>query len=92
MIAFIDDHREACGVEPICKVLPIAASKTTIAAGWATDCSLYSGKNRHLVCFVISSLQIGIQIYRLVRGLEETSSALIITDQFAAISSSPPPG
>lgn len=24
MIAFIDDHREAHGVEPICKVLPIA--------------------------------------------------------------------
>jgi hypothetical protein len=22
MIAFIDDHREAHGVEPICKVLP----------------------------------------------------------------------
>jgi len=26
MIAFIDDHREARGVEPICKVLPIAPS------------------------------------------------------------------
>ena len=26
MIAFIDDHREANGVEPICKVLPIAPS------------------------------------------------------------------
>jgi transposase InsO family protein len=26
MIAFIDDHREAYGVEPICKVLPIALS------------------------------------------------------------------
>ncbi len=24
MIAFIDDHREAYGVEPICKALPIA--------------------------------------------------------------------
>lgn len=24
MIAFIGDHREAQGVEPICKVLPIA--------------------------------------------------------------------
>jgi putative transposase len=23
MIAFIDDHREAHGVEPICKVLPM---------------------------------------------------------------------
>ena len=26
MIAFIDDHREAHGVEPICKVLQIAPS------------------------------------------------------------------
>ena len=26
MIAFIDDHREVHGVEPICKVLPIAPS------------------------------------------------------------------
>jgi putative transposase len=26
MIAFIDDHREVYGVEPICKVLPIASS------------------------------------------------------------------
>jgi hypothetical protein len=26
MIAFIDDHREAYGVEPTCKVMPIAPS------------------------------------------------------------------
>ncbi len=26
MIAFIDEHRGAYGVEPICKVLPIAPS------------------------------------------------------------------
>jgi putative transposase len=26
MIAFIDDHRQAYGVEPICKLLPIAPS------------------------------------------------------------------
>ena len=26
MIAFIDDHRGAYGVEPICEVLPIAPS------------------------------------------------------------------
>ncbi len=29
MIAFIDDHRGAHGVEPICKVLPIAPRPTT---------------------------------------------------------------
>jgi hypothetical protein len=26
MIAFIDENRKSCGVEPICKVLPIAPS------------------------------------------------------------------
>jgi hypothetical protein len=26
MVGFIDDHREECGVEPICEVLPIAPS------------------------------------------------------------------
>ena len=26
MVSFIDDHREAYGVEPICEVLPIAPS------------------------------------------------------------------
>jgi hypothetical protein len=26
MIAFLDDHREAYGVEPICRVVPIAPS------------------------------------------------------------------
>jgi len=26
MVSFIDDHREECGVEPICRVLPIAPS------------------------------------------------------------------
>jgi len=26
MVAFIDDHRETYGVEPICRVLPIAPS------------------------------------------------------------------
>ena len=26
MIAFVDDHRDVYGVEPICKVLPIAPS------------------------------------------------------------------
>ena len=26
MIAFIDDHRQAHGVEPICRALPIALS------------------------------------------------------------------
>ena len=29
MIAFIDDHRQVYGVEPICRVLPIAPSTYT---------------------------------------------------------------
>lgn len=29
MIAFVDDHRETYGVEPICKVLPIAPPTTS---------------------------------------------------------------
>ena len=37
MIAFIDDHREAYGVEPICKVLPIAPSTYHTHAARRTD-------------------------------------------------------
>ena len=37
MIAFIDDHREAHGVEPICKVLPIAPSTYHAHAAKRTD-------------------------------------------------------
>jgi putative transposase len=33
MIAFIDDHRAAYGVEPICKVLPIAPSMSMQPSG-----------------------------------------------------------
>ncbi len=33
MIAFIDDHREIYGVEPICKVLPIAPSTLALLRG-----------------------------------------------------------
>lgn len=37
MIAFIDDHREAYGVEPICKVLPIAPSTYHVHAAVRAD-------------------------------------------------------
>lgn len=37
MIAFIDDHREVHGVEPICKVLPIAPSTYHAHAARRTD-------------------------------------------------------
>ena len=38
MIAFIDDHRDAYGVEPICRVLPIAPT--------IVDCSNRSATSR----------------------------------------------
>ena len=37
MIAFIDDHREAYGVEPICRLLPIAPSTYHARAGVRVD-------------------------------------------------------
>ena len=37
MIAFIDDHREVYGVEPICKVLPIAPSTDHAQAARRAD-------------------------------------------------------
>jgi putative transposase len=37
MIAFIDDHREAYGVEPICRVLPIAPSTYHARAAQRVD-------------------------------------------------------
>ena len=37
MIAFIDDHRGAYGVEPICKVLPIAPSTYRVHAARRAD-------------------------------------------------------
>ena len=40
MVSFIDEHREAYGVEPICKVLPIAPSTYRVHAARARDPSL----------------------------------------------------
>ena len=37
MIAFIDEHRALDGVEPICKVLPIAPSTYDADAAWRAD-------------------------------------------------------
>jgi transposase InsO family protein len=37
MIAFIDEHRALYGVEPICKVLPIAPSTYYAHAAWRAD-------------------------------------------------------
>ncbi len=46
MIAFIDEHRDTYGVEPICKVLPIAPSTYRLHAGRQRDPSLLPDRVR----------------------------------------------
>jgi putative transposase len=46
MIAFIDDHREVHGVEPICKLLPIAPSTYHAHAAQRRDPSKLSGRSK----------------------------------------------
>ena len=46
MIAFINEHRDTYGVEPICKVLPIAPSTYRLHAGRQRDPSLLPGRAR----------------------------------------------
>ena len=46
MIAFIDDHREAHGVEPICEVLPIAPSTYRAHAATRRDSAKGSARAR----------------------------------------------
>ena len=46
MIAFIDDRREAYGVEPICRVLPIAPSTYHAHVAQRTDPARASARAR----------------------------------------------
>ena len=46
MIAFINEHRDTYGVEPICKVLPIAPSTYRLHAGRQRDPSLLPDRAR----------------------------------------------
>src|SRR5690606_37985010 len=46
MVAFIDDHREEYGVEPICKVLPIAPSTYYLHKAREADAALRSARGR----------------------------------------------
>ena len=46
MIAFIDDHRQAHGVEPICRVLPIALSTYHAPVAKRVDPSRLSARDR----------------------------------------------
>ena len=45
MIAFIDDHRGVHGVEPICKVLPIAPSTYRAHLAQRADPARLSARN-----------------------------------------------
>jgi putative transposase len=47
MVAFIDDHRQAYGVEPICEVLPIAPSTYFRHKGQQADPTRRSKRARH---------------------------------------------
>ena len=46
MIAFINEHRDTYGVEPICKVLPIAPSTYRLHAARQRDPSLLPDRAR----------------------------------------------
>ena len=46
MKAFIDDHRAVHGVEPICRVLPIAPSTSRARAACAADPSRASARTK----------------------------------------------
>jgi putative transposase len=52
MIAFIDDHRRAYGVEPICKVLPIAPSTYHAHASRRSDPTTLSIRARRDAAFL----------------------------------------
>lgn len=47
MIAFIDDHRGAHGVGPICKVLPIAPSTYRADVAKRRDPARLSARDKH---------------------------------------------
>jgi hypothetical protein len=47
MIAFIDDHREAHGVEPVCKVLQIAPSTYHARVAQRRDIAKAGQKPKH---------------------------------------------
>ena len=47
MTTFIDEHREARGVEPICKVLPIAPSGYCAPAAKRRDPARMSARAEH---------------------------------------------
>ena len=48
MIAFIDDHRKAYGVEPICRVLPIAPSTYHEHVAQRQDATRLSAQTREI--------------------------------------------
>ena len=47
MISFIDEHRSVLGVEPICRLLPIAPSTYYEVVAKRTDVDRQSARTRH---------------------------------------------
>ena len=64
MIAFIDDHREAHGVEPICKVLPIAPSTYHAHAAKRLDPAKLSARARQDAALKIEVRRVFDQSFR----------------------------
>ena len=64
MIAFIDDHREAHGVEPICKVLPIAPSTYHEHAAKRADPAKLSARTKRDVPLKIEIRRVFAEISR----------------------------
>ena len=55
MTAFIDDHRDVYGVEPICRVLPIAPSTYHEHAARKRDPSLRPARERLTARLVLAT-------------------------------------
>src|SRR5690349_15472367 len=75
MIAFIDDHRGAHGVEPICKVLPIAPSTYQAHVAKRRDPARLSARARRDV-----ALKVGVVRGKPVRTTIRDKAALCPLD------------
>ena len=78
MIAFIDDHRGAHGVEPICKVLPIAPSTYHAHVAKRRDPARLSARARQDVALKIEVRRVfdrELRRLRRAQGLAAAASA-----------------
>ena len=78
MIAFIDDHRGAHGVEPICKVLPIAPSTYHAHVAKRRDPAKLSARARQDAALKIEVRRVFDENFR-VYGMQRYENALAET-------------